>query len=48
MEDTIILKPVKASTANPNDKPTPGDETLGIDPAIHFYEIEDNDSTKKG
>ena len=36
------------STAKPNGKPPPVDKTLGIDPYIHFYEIEEFDNTEEG
>ena len=39
---------VKASAAKPYIKPPPGDKTCGLEPAIHFYEIEDGDETEKG
>ena len=39
---------MKASTANPSCKPPPGDKTLGFEPAIRFYEIEDDDKTEEG
>ena len=29
-------------------KPLPGDKTLGIEPAIRLYDIEDGDKTKEG
>ena len=48
MTMTISHKKVKASTANPNINPMPGDKTLNIDPYIRFYEIEDGDKTKEG
>ena len=41
MTKTISLKTVKASIAKPSGKPQPGDKTLGIEPAIRLYEIED-------
>ena len=47
MTNTIRLKTVKASTAKSNCKPTPGDKTLGFDPYIRFYEIEDGDKTEE-
>ena len=31
----------KDSTDKPLDKPPPGDKSLGLDPDINFYEIED-------
>ena len=49
MAHTISKKiSVKASTSKPSGKPPPGDKTCGIDPAIRFYEIEDEDETEKG
>ena len=47
MTKTVSLKPVKASAANNNGKPPPGDKTLGVDPDIRFYEIEDGDKTEE-
>ena len=44
-ENSVSLKPVKASTAKPNGKTTTRDKTLGFDPDISFYEIEDGDKT---
>ena len=38
---------MKASTANPDGKPPSGDKSLGIDPYIFFYEIEEDDKTKE-
>ena len=43
----ISMKTVKASTAKPNGKAIPRDKTLGIDPALQLYEIEDSDNTDK-
>ena len=48
MENTDNPKPVKASPAKPNIKSLPGDKTLGLDPYIHFYEIEGGDITEEG
>ena len=48
MASNIILKTVKASTAKPDNTPPPGDKTLGIEPDIRFYEIEDSDKTEEG
>ena len=42
------MKYAKASTPKPNRKPLPGYKTLGIDPAICFYEIEDVNKTEEG
>ena len=39
---------VKASAAKPPGNPTPRDEILGLEPATHFYEIEDGDKTEEG
>ena len=44
-ENSVSLKPVKASTAKPNGKTTTRDKTLVFDPDISFYEIEDGDKT---
>ena len=41
------LKSVNTSTANPNGKPQLGDKTLGIEPQICFYEIEDGGKTEQ-
>ena len=38
----------KASAAKTLGKPHTGDKSLEIDPAIHFYEIEDSDNTEEG
>ena len=35
----------KASAANPPGKPPTGDKTIGFDPYIRFYELEDGDNT---
>ena len=48
MEKSVSLKPVMASTARPNGKTPPRDKTLGIEPEICFYGIEDGDKTKEG
>ena len=49
MEGSISkINPEKASTSKPSWKPPPGDKSIGIDPAIRFYEIEDGDKTKEG
>ena len=37
---------VKASAAKPLDKPPPRDKTMGIEPEIRFYELEDGYDTK--
>ena len=37
-----------ASIANTLGKPIPGDKTLGLEPYIRFYEIEDVDKTEEG
>ena len=39
---------VKASTAKPSGKPLSEDKTLGLDPDIRFYNIEDGDDTAEG
>ena len=36
---------VKASIYKPLGKPPPGDKTIGTDPDIRFYEIEDVNNT---
>ena len=36
----------KASTAKTLSKPLPGDTYLGLEPAISFYEIEENDNNE--
>ena len=49
MEKTISKKSsVKASATNPSGKPPPGDKTIGLDPEIRFYAIEDSDDTEEG
>ena len=49
MKDIIIHKKAKSSTANPNEvNLLPGDKNLGIDPLIHFYEVEGGDKTEEG
>ena len=49
MEKSISKRnSVKASTAKPSGKPPPGEKTLGIEPAIRFYEIEDGGNTEEG
>ena len=37
---------VKDSADNPSGKPPHRDKTLGIDPTIRLYDIEDGDDTK--
>ena len=39
---------VKASVDKPSGKPSYGDKTLGIEPAISFYATEDGDETEEG
>ena len=46
MAKTVSLKPVKSSTAKTNGKHPTRDKTIGLDPTIHFYEIENSDRTK--
>ena len=41
------MKTVKASTAEPNGKPTPGDKNLGLDTIICFYEIKVRNNTEE-
>ena len=48
MARTISLKTVKTSTAKPNGNPPTGEKTLGLDPDIQLYEIEDGDNTDEG
>ena len=53
MAKTISKKiSVEASSSKPSGKPLgkppPEDKTLGIEPEIHFYYIEDGDETKEG
>ena len=48
MAKTVSLKSTRASIAKPNTKPLPRDKTLGIDPVIFFYEIEDGNNTEEG
>ena len=40
------MKTIKVSTAKLNGKPPPGGKYPGIEPDIHFYEIEDGDNTE--
>ena len=47
-EKAVSLKPEKSSTSKPNNKNTPCDNTLGLDPTICFYEIGDGDKTDEG
>ena len=42
------MKTVKITIAKPNGKPPTGDESLGIEPYTHLYEIEDGDKTEEG
>ena len=47
MANTISKKiSVKASADKPSGKPSPGDKTLGIEPDIRVYTIEDGDETE--
>ena len=39
---------VKTSSENPLVNPPPGDKTLGLDPEIRFYTLEDGDDTVEG
>ena len=39
---------VKASTSKTSGKTLPGYKTPGIEPKIHFYEVEDGDKTEEG
>ena len=39
---------VKTSAAKPSGKPLLGDKTLGLDPAIWLYPIEDGDENEEG
>ena len=47
MASTISLKTVKASTSNLDGKPPPRDKTLGVEPEICSYKIEDGDKTEE-
>ena len=48
MAKTISKKiSVKASSSKTLGKPLPGDKTLGIEPAICLYAIEDGDKTEE-
>ena len=38
-ENTVSMKPAKASTAKPNGKHMPRNKTIGIEKAIRLYEI---------
>ena len=48
MARIISLKIFTALTANPNGKLLPRDKTLGIDKAIHFYDIEEGNNNGEG
>ena len=49
MAKTISKKiSVKASAAKPLDKPLPGDKTLGLEPAVRFYKVEEGDENSEG
>ena len=49
MENTIRKKiSIKASSYKTSGKPLPGYKTFEIEPAIRFYDIEDDDDTKGG
>ena len=39
---------VKASESKTSVKPLPGDKTLGLEPEIRFYKLEDGDDTAEG
>ena len=47
MQNSVSLKLTKELKAKPNGKPPTRNKTLGIDPDIWFYEIEDVDKTKE-
>ena len=47
MTSTIILKTVKASTADLNGNPPSGYKTLGLEPDIRLYEIENGDKIEE-
>ena len=38
---------VKTSSENPLVNPPPGDKTLGLDPEILFYTLEDGDDNEE-
>ena len=42
------INSAKASTVKPLVKLPPGDKSLGLEPSIRFYEIEDSDHTEEG
>ena len=49
MEKTISKKiSVKDSSAKTSGKPPPGDKTLGLETATHFYAIEGSEKTEEG
>ena len=49
MANTISKKIyVKASASKQSGKPPPGGKTLGIEPEIRLYAIEDGDETEEG
>ena len=39
---------VKASAAKSSGKPPPGDKTLGLEPEICFYKLEEGDDNAEG
>ena len=49
MANTVSKKSsLEDSAANNPDKPPPGDKTLGLEPEIRLYAVEDGDETKEG
>ena len=40
------INSVKTSIENRRENPCLGDKSLGIDPAIRFYELEDGDNNE--
>ena len=49
MANTICRQSLfKSSATKPLVKYPPKDKTLGLESAIHFYELEDGDETGKG
>ena len=41
------INSAKDSASKPSGRPPPGEKSLGIDPAIGFYEIEDSYKTEE-
>ena len=48
VKTTSIKSWVKASAYKPSGKPPPKDKTLGLEQAIRFYMLKDDDDTAEG